>query len=86
MESLGILAGLLRKEAKNIFESSGDIVSVVSNPDCLILNYKHKSITIRDYPRHNLVQWNMSTGRGGYVRANSPAEAAIDLLQTLYRC
>lgn len=86
MANFEMLTDALRKEARNILESSGEVVTVKAGVGSLALTYKQKEMTVREYPRHNFVQWRLPTGRGGYLRVNSPAEAAIDLLQTLYRC
>jgi hypothetical protein len=85
MEELEVLARVLQHEAKNIFEDSGEVVDVTDNAESVDLKYKNKIMNLTPCPRHNFVQWGMPSGRGGFVRIDSPASAAVDLLQTLFR-
>jgi hypothetical protein len=85
MGDLEVLASVLQQEAKNIFEDSGEVVDVRANAEIVTLRYKNKTMNLTRYPRHNFVQWGMPSGRGGFVRLDCPASAAVDLLQNLFR-
>jgi hypothetical protein len=85
MKDLRVLASALQQEAKNIFEDSGEVVDVQANAEVVALTYKNKTMNLTRHPRHNFVQWGTASRRGGFVRLDCPASAAVDLLQTLFR-